>query len=135
MLLQAYRKLFDGYIDKIDYSSIGKNRFEQTEQFIERTVENETLNQRYKVKHKGGIQKCWMTECNKCKAKYNCEDKYDNCKYIQFANKSFMYFIIKEIQEVFGRKYLRDFEMINILNNKDLMNSLVGCKYDKYNNQ
>lgn len=134
-MLKTYRELFDGNIDKIDYNLLGKDRFEQTEQFIERMIEQETLDQKYKVRHRGGIQKCWMTECSKCRARYSCVNKYDKCKYIQFVNKSFMYFIIKEIQEAFGRKYLREYEMINILNNKDLMNKIVGYKYDKHNNQ
>lgn len=117
-MLQAYRDLIDALQNDINFRQLGKTVYQQTEQFIENEITTETKKQRYCVRHKSGLQKCWMTECNKCKVRQGCNIQSDECKYIKQVNEQLFYFIFIELQTLYNRKYIRDAALQSFRNNK-----------------
>lgn len=126
-LIQQYMQLIDGKISQIDYKSLGRQAYEQLEKFVEREIEAETCKSKYTVRHKGGLQKCWSTECNTCKIQVRCQYTYEKCKYIDQINKQFMYYLFMELQMIYNRKYVSDTQLIFLMNNrnKTITNSIM----------
>lgn len=118
-MLKAYRDLIDASQNDINFRQLGKTVYQQTEQFVENEISIETEKQKYHVKHKSGLQKCWMTECSKCKIRQGCSAVNDECKYIKQVNEQLFYFIFIELQTLYNRKYIRDDALQSFRNNRN----------------